>query len=30
VQSIGYDIDPAAHRAMAHRFEGEVPPDDAF
>jgi prepilin-type N-terminal cleavage/methylation domain-containing protein/prepilin-type processing-associated H-X9-DG protein len=24
VHSIGYDIDPGAHRALAHRFEGEV------
>jgi prepilin-type N-terminal cleavage/methylation domain-containing protein/prepilin-type processing-associated H-X9-DG protein len=24
VHSIAYDIDPVAHRALAHRFEGEV------
>jgi prepilin-type N-terminal cleavage/methylation domain-containing protein len=24
VHSLGYDIDPAAHRALAHRFEGDV------
>jgi prepilin-type N-terminal cleavage/methylation domain-containing protein len=30
VQSIGYDIDPTAHRALAHRFEGDIPPGDAF
>jgi prepilin-type N-terminal cleavage/methylation domain-containing protein len=24
VHSIGYDIDPVAHRALAHRFDGEV------
>jgi prepilin-type N-terminal cleavage/methylation domain-containing protein len=24
VHSIGYDIDPEAHRALAHRFEGEI------
>lgn len=24
VHSLGYDIDPVAHRALAHRFEGEV------
>jgi hypothetical protein len=24
VHSIGYDIDPVAHRALAHRFEGDV------
>jgi prepilin-type N-terminal cleavage/methylation domain-containing protein len=30
VQSITYDIDPAAHRALAHRFEGDVTQNDAF
>jgi hypothetical protein len=24
VHSIAYDIDPRAHRALAHRFDGEV------
>jgi prepilin-type processing-associated H-X9-DG protein len=24
VHSVGYDIDPVAHRALAHRFEGDV------
>jgi prepilin-type N-terminal cleavage/methylation domain-containing protein len=28
VHSIGYDIDPLAHRALAHRFEGDVVASD--
>ena len=24
VHSISYDIEPASHRALAHRFEGDV------
>jgi prepilin-type processing-associated H-X9-DG protein len=28
VQSITYDIDPVAHRAQAHRFEGDIAQSD--
>jgi prepilin-type processing-associated H-X9-DG protein len=30
VRSVGYDIDPLAHRALAHRFDGEVVQEGAF
>jgi hypothetical protein len=30
VRTLGYDIEPAAHRALAHRFEGDVPQGAGF
>jgi prepilin-type N-terminal cleavage/methylation domain-containing protein len=30
VHSVSYDIDPLSHRAMAHRFDGEVVQEGAF